>query len=114
MDLIDYYRSFEVTTVIKREFKDINMVQLIVFCLIAGLLDRKGSTTMFEVNKLNSGENKLRLGGTHRYINELFEKGYLNKQRTGAYFSKTYLSLTEKGLLLKSRLNSILSIPLEG
>jgi DNA-binding MarR family transcriptional regulator len=75
-----------------------------VFLLIVTLLEENSSLTQYDVIKLNNAPEKT----TYNIISKLIKKGYLSSTRSNQYFSRSYLSLTEKGLLLKAHIRKVL------
>lgn len=84
-----------------------------IFSLISGLLSLNGTCTIYDVAIANNGINgTLNRSVTDKHVSLLYKAGYINKNRSKQHFSRTYLTLTEKGLLLKSRLNNLLNTPI--
>jgi DNA-binding MarR family transcriptional regulator len=77
--------------------EDLTMGEKMAFLLVLALFEVNDQVTIYDVKKANKGINEMT---TIRLIYNLTSKGYLSKQRSNQYFSRTYLSVTDKGLLL--------------
>jgi DNA-binding MarR family transcriptional regulator len=76
--------------------EDLKLGENIVFLLILALFESMDQVTIFDVKKANEGVKEHR---THKIVSELARKGYLMRNRSNRHFSKSFLSVTEKGLL---------------
>lgn len=75
----------------------LNMGEKMVFLLILALFEKREQVTVFDVKQANKNVKQCT---TEKIISNLTAKGYLSKTRSNQYFSRTYLTVTEKGLLL--------------
>jgi len=104
-----YYNSFHTSRTILQGYDTIKFPQLVIFSLIVALLDKTGVTTQKDVTTANTGRNKaLSKSTTFTHVKLLQDAGLITKVRSKQYFSPSYISLTKSGLLLKSRLSSLL------
>ena len=87
---------------------NLNKGQLIVFTLILAMFEYNDILSIYDVKKANRTNEFT----TMNNIASLRKKGLIKTQRSNQYFSRAYLSLTDKGLLLKSQLKKILSTTL--
>ncbi len=76
----------------------------IVFLLVVALMGESETVTRFDVLRTNKGNKNT----TASNLRSLILKGYLSASRSNQYFSRSYLSLTEKGLLLKAHIKKTL------
>jgi DNA-binding MarR family transcriptional regulator len=77
--------------------EDLTMGEKMVFLLIMALFEEKDQVTMYDVKQANKGiENPT----TGLLIRNLCSKGFLTRSRSNQFFSRTYLTVTDKGLLL--------------
>ncbi len=76
----------------------------LVFSLVVALMGESGTVTQFDIINANKANKKT----TYTIIARLIKGGYLSASRSPQYFSKSYLSLTEKGLLLKAHIRKTL------
>lgn len=111
--LFIFYRSFEVINYLLKTEKDLKYPGLVIFSLIIAIINKKGTCTAYDIITANTGLKKpIKRETTYTNISRLQKAGYINKTRSKRHFSRTYLTLTEKGLLLKSRLNTLLNTPI--
>jgi|GEM_PF-1801164 len=104
-----FYGTFSTTKSLLHTYTTLRLPQIIVFGAIVALLDKTGATTQYEVIKLNTGQNKaLSKTTTVEHIKKLETEGFIIKTKSPQYFSRSYITLTKSGLLLKSRLSSLL------
>ena len=82
--------------------------QTILFILILSLFETQSTVTRYDVIRLNRGNKNT----TSSNLVKLHQIGLIQTQRSNQYFSRAYLSLTPKGLLLKSQLKKVLNSPL--
>ena len=90
-------------------FREINMRKgnIIVFLLILALLENNKELSKYEVIRANKSPD----GTTRTNIQQLERLGLITSKRSNQYFSRSYISLTEKGLLLKYKLRKVLLSP---
>ncbi len=93
-----YHNSFSVGT------DGMNYGERAVFGLILAYLEAGDSVTQYDIIKANGAKEVT----TYAIIKRLILKGYLSASRSNQYFSRSYLSLTEKGLLLKAHIKKTL------
>ena len=86
--------------------EELTMGEKMVFLLVMALFEEKDQVTMYDVKQANKGIEKPTTG---LLIRNLCSKGYLARNRSNQFFSKTYLSVTEKGLLLARSFRSALA-----
>jgi DNA-binding MarR family transcriptional regulator len=77
--------------------EDLTMGEKMVFLLIMALFEVKDQVTMFDVKEANKGIEKRT---TAQLIRNLCSKGYLTRSRSNQFFSRSFLTVTDKGLLL--------------
>ena len=92
---LSLYKSSKVAMETSKE--DLKLSEKMVFLLILALFQKQDQVTIYDIKKANLGINERT---TDRLIRQLINKGYLTKQRSNQYFSRTYLTVTDKGLLL--------------
>ena len=82
---------------------DLLRSEYFVLLLVIGLLSKnKGIVSQIEVCKANKA---IKHTTTYTLIRQLTEKGYLSKHRpSNQFYSRSYLSLTDKGLLLQAKI----------
>jgi DNA-binding MarR family transcriptional regulator len=86
--------------------EELTMGEKMAFLLIMALFEVKEQVTMHDVKQANTGVKE---NTTNSLIISLVNKGYLTKQRSNQYFSKAYLTVTDKGLLLARSFRSALA-----
>jgi DNA-binding MarR family transcriptional regulator len=77
--------------------EELTMGEKMAFLLVMALFEVNNQVTMYDVKKANNGVKE---NTTNSLIISLVNKGYLTKQRSNQFFSKSYLTVTDKGLLL--------------
>jgi DNA-binding MarR family transcriptional regulator len=77
--------------------EDLTMGEKMAFLLIMALFEVKDQVTIYDVKKANEGVKEQT---TTKLIYNLSNKGYLIRSRSNQFFSKAYLTVTDKGLLL--------------
>lgn len=82
----------------------------IVFLLLCAYFDDNSVIDKYTV--VNS--NKASKTATYTIMRSLENKGFIQSQRSKQHFSRSYISLTSKGLRLKRELASLLNSPLGG
>jgi DNA-binding PadR family transcriptional regulator len=101
--MLGHYKSMSVY--LKMPPKEFGLMkgEYVVFSLVCGLIQRnKGIISQLEVCKSNSD---IITGTTYNIIHRLVKKGYLSKHRpSNQFYSRSYLSLTDKGLLLQAKI----------
>ncbi|MCS5488913.1 hypothetical protein [Algoriphagus limi] len=71
-----------------------------VFILTIRLIDQQHIVTKQEICK----SNQAKPATTYAFLRSLEHKGYLKSNRSKQYFSRAFISITQKGLLFKSRM----------
>jgi hypothetical protein len=87
-----------------------NKGNIIVFILILSLFEQNTIVSKYDVIKANRSKKMT----SHANIYQLINLGLLSANKSNQFFSKSYLSLTPKGLLLKSQLKKVLNSPIAG
>ncbi len=67
-----------------------------VLLLILALFESNDHVTMHQVREANTN---VKIKTTYALINGLMAKGLITKQRSNQHYSKTFLTVTDKGLL---------------
>lgn len=99
--------AFNFLSVDKRvHWPDLDTSGFFLMMLICGLFERLEVVSQYDVVKENE---KFSAPFTYKIVSSLVRKGYLSKQRSNQYFSRSYLTLTDKGNLFKSKLYSLLN-----
>jgi hypothetical protein len=78
----------------------------LVFLLIMGLLEKKDSLTLYEVIQANKPTNT---NTSNRIFRQLKAKGYFTTQRSNQFFSRAYITPTEKAFLLLRSFRSLVA-----
>ena len=86
----------------------LNKGHLIVFTLILALLEYNDIISKYDVKQAN----RINPNTTNSNILYLEKIGLLTSKRSNQFFSRSYISITPKGLLLKSQLKKVLNSPL--
>ncbi|AMQ55615.1 hypothetical protein [Algoriphagus sanaruensis] len=76
-----------------------------VLILTSRLLEQQQVISKQEV----CDNNQAREATTYGFLKSLENKGFISSNRSNQYYSKSFVSLTEKGLLFKSRLSKYIS-----
>lgn len=82
------------------------MGEKIVFLLVMGLLEQKEVITIHEVKQANLPSN---LKTTENNFYALKAKGYFTTQRSNQFFSRAYITPTEKAFLLLRSFRSLVA-----
>ena len=88
------------------EAERLSIGEKLVFLLIMGLLEQNGVITLHEVKKANSPTNE---GTTAGLLNQLKAKGYFTTQRSNQFFSRAYITPTDKAFLLLRSFRSLVA-----
>jgi DNA-binding transcriptional regulator PaaX len=101
--MYDHYKSVSSMMQLNPAKLDLMRGEYVVFSLICGLIRaNNGIVSQYEVCEANKGTIK---ETTYNIIHRLTKKGYLSKHRpSNQYYSRSYLSLTDKGLLLQAKI----------
>jgi DNA-binding MarR family transcriptional regulator len=92
---LNAYKGAKAMLTVKPE--EMTMGEKMAFLLILALFEAKDQVTIFDVKKANEGVKE---NTTTALVYSLTKKGYLSTTRSNQYFSRTYLTVTDKGLLL--------------
>jgi len=105
-----YYNTFSAIKELLSTYPGLKLPQLIVFGAIIAISEHNSVVSQYDVTLLNTSLNKaLSKSTTQRHINRLESEGFIVKTKNPQYFSRSYITLTKEGLLLKSRLSSLLN-----
>lgn len=88
------------------EKENLSIGEKLVFLLIMGLLEQNDQLTLHELKKANEPTNE---GTTAGILNQLKRKGYFTTQRSNQYFSRAFITPTEKAFLLLRSFRSLVA-----
>lgn len=80
--------------------------QKLVFLLIMGLFEKNDQLTLFDIVEANKPTNE---STTRKIIDALKAKGYFTTQRSNQFFSRAYITPTEKAFGLLRRFRSLVA-----
>lgn len=88
------------------EKENLSIGEKLVFLLIMGLLEQNEQLTLFEIVEANKPTNE---STTRKLIDALKAKGYFTTQRSNQYFSRAFITPTEKAFLLLRSFRSLVA-----
>ena len=101
-----FYKSLLVNSILSPYKVGMRRGEYITLVLIISLIEsNNGIVTQADVIKANKDIPR---STTYRNIKMLIDAGYLNSERGRQFFARSYLTLTDKALLLQSRIKSLL------
>jgi len=88
---------------------DLEYKEILIFLLVLSCFEREKVVCKTSIVNMN---NQYSNDVTYNSLKVLESKGIISSVRNKKFFSKSFISLTSKGLLLKRSLNKYLSSPL--
>lgn len=88
------------------EKESLSIGEKLVFLLIMGLLEKNEQLTLFDIVSANKPTNQ---STTRKLIDALKAKGYFTTQRSNQFFSRAYITPTEKAFLLLRSFRSLVA-----
>lgn len=104
IDPLEAYKTTKATLTFEAE--NLMIGEKLVFLLIMGLLEKHGVITLHEVKEANL---PTKISTTSSIFEKLKAKGYFTTQRSNQYFSRAYITPTEKAFLLLRSFRSLVA-----